>query len=520
MIPILFLHATTAVPCTHCDAGGECGYCLRKLSEEECPQSVRGVRNGGLPPCEAGHVGVGMFCEGDGPCGTSEASNNCHYQSGGFFSTRTQPFDIYVRLPCFVTPLPPPAPPAIPASPSPPPAPRMPDCGQCDTGIECGYCLRLLEPHECPRQVHDALNGGLPPCEPGRVGVGTLCEGDGPCGTSDHRNNCEYYTRAGTATYDLYVRMPCDLAPHHPPNPPPPPMPPAPPAPPPPPSMPPCAPDACDAGRECGYCLRRLKIEECPAQVAGANNGGLPACARPNGGGVGVAPGQLCEGDGQCGTSDVANNCPYLSFATITHFDFYVRVACDAGPAQPMLPPPSPPPSTTTTKAPTTGTSPLHPWKNTFPPLDDEDYTYDPREKGKVLGADELERRRQADAARNKSGWSPVSYILLFTAFGVVVVFFAKRSHDQLSGGYNSAPAVPGLARPLESHSRRFRLADLKYKMAAMYSQLREAHEESQNHNLLTSEGRSAYASRMRAIQLEREKEEQEMRSEEQQEML
>ena len=54
----------------------------------------------------------------------------------------------------------------------------------------------------------------------------------------------------------------------------------------------------------------------------------------------------------------------------------------------------------------------------------------------------------------------------------------------------------------------------------SMATAAREAHEESQNHNLLTSEGRSAYASRMRAIQLEREKEEQEMRSEEQQEML
>ena len=46
--------------------------------------------------------------------------------------------------------------------------------------------------------------------------------------------------------------------------------------------------------------------------------------------------------------------------------------------------------------------------------------------------------------------------------------------------------------------------------------QVRMAHEEAQNHNLLTSEGRRAFASRMRTYQMQREREE----SEDTQEML
>ena len=56
----------------------------------------------------------------------------------------------------------------------------------------------------------------------------------------------------------------------------------------------------------------------------------------------------------------------------------------------------------------------------------------------------------------------------------------------------------------------------MQYKAAGLWSQLREAHEEAQNHNLLTSTGRQAFASRMRAHQQLREQE----ANEDQQEML
>ena len=57
----------------------------------------------------------------------------------------------------------------------------------------------------------------------------------------------------------------------------------------------------CDAGAECGLCLRLLARSECPAvHVAAA----LPRCDRT------VAVGVKCEGGGgECGTRDDGNNC-------------------------------------------------------------------------------------------------------------------------------------------------------------------------------------------------------------------
>ena len=63
--------------------------------------------------------------------------------------------------------------------------------------------------------VIDAVNGGLRPCEPGRIAVGQLCEGDGPCGTSDVVDNCGYSAQSDAAhlqRYDLYVRLACSVA--------------------------------------------------------------------------------------------------------------------------------------------------------------------------------------------------------------------------------------------------------------------------------------------------------------------
>ena len=80
----------------------------------------------------------------------------------------------------------------------------------CHAGAECGYCLRRLDANECPREVRGAENGGVPPCEPGSVAPGKVCEGDGPCGTSERTNNCEYSILFGAIPFDYYIRMPCD----------------------------------------------------------------------------------------------------------------------------------------------------------------------------------------------------------------------------------------------------------------------------------------------------------------------
>ena len=216
------LGTTAAIDaCGHCDAGQDCGLCLRLLTQDECPRQVQGAENGGLPPCEPGKVAPGKLCEGDGPCGTSNVAENCPYVTGGIFGSVSK-FDIYLSVDCVLspsTPPPPPSPPDTPPPPPPPSPPPLPKCGahdKCDAGGDCGYCLRLLEQSECPQQVSGAQNGGLPPCEPGRVGPGQLCEGDGPCGTSEARDNCGYSTGllGFTQPFDIYLRVACRPDPH------------------------------------------------------------------------------------------------------------------------------------------------------------------------------------------------------------------------------------------------------------------------------------------------------------------
>lgn len=92
--------------------------------------------------------------------------------------------------------------------------PPLPLCGaaqKCDAGNECGMCLRLAKfPEECPRP--EELNAGFPPCLSGRVLPGEICEGDGPCGTSNTADNCGY--QAPPFRYiplDFYVREACDM---------------------------------------------------------------------------------------------------------------------------------------------------------------------------------------------------------------------------------------------------------------------------------------------------------------------
>ena len=73
--------------------------------------------------------------------------------------------------------------------PPPPPPPAAASC-QCDAGRTCGLCLRHIHPSECPGPF-DAL-AALPPCTRAFLGAapGTLCEGDGDCGTDSGATNC------------------------------------------------------------------------------------------------------------------------------------------------------------------------------------------------------------------------------------------------------------------------------------------------------------------------------------------
>lgn len=159
---------------------------------------------------------------------------------------------------------------------------------------------------ECP---DESIIRSLPQCHM-TYSPGDLCEADGECGTSKVANNC--------AHHDVYRR--CEMtALHTPPWSPPsapalPPLPPSPPSLPLPPlsPMPMCGDIVCAAGSSCGSCLRPLNSSVgCPLEASIAL---LPDCSR-------VAPGALCEGDGECGTSRILNNCG-------ANHDVYRREPC------------------------------------------------------------------------------------------------------------------------------------------------------------------------------------------------
>ena len=181
-------------------------------------------------------------------------------------------------------------------------------------GSSCGICLRLVGGSECPST--DAMEM-LPNCDQLHA-VGELCEGDGECGTVPTANNCN-------GNGDVYMR--CTAAPglRQPPWPPPSgPARPPPPRVPPRPPQPPLSPMAecaapCDAGAECGACLQLVPAGECPAEAAAVDR--LPRC-------LGLRPGEVCEGGGECGTAQTANNCH-------GYRDVYVRAACV--PAAPVV---------------------------------------------------------------------------------------------------------------------------------------------------------------------------------------
>ena len=165
-------------------------------------------------------------------------------------------------------------------------------------------CLRLVDSSQCPSaDVGDAL----PNCDIS-LAVGALCEGDGECYTSRTANNCN-------GNQDVYMR--CESTVPEPPRAPPsqPASPPSP-SPPPPPPHPPFSPllpctSVCAAGCDSTSCLNAVEPSDCPEPIAADT---LPPCDA-------VAPGELCEADGECRTSKTINNCHRWR-------DVYRREAC------------------------------------------------------------------------------------------------------------------------------------------------------------------------------------------------
>eukprot|EP00966_Prymnesium_polylepis_P273811 6325111-Prymnesium_polylepis.1 len=104
---------------------------------------------------------------------------------------------------------------------------------------------------------------------------------------------CEWIDRQVSGWVRPWVRAgpPCGPALSRPPSRPPPP--PARPA-------PTCASLGCDAGARCGMCLIAISHAECRTEWHSDKM--LPSCD-------GVAPGDFCEADGECDTSNI-NNCP------------------------------------------------------------------------------------------------------------------------------------------------------------------------------------------------------------------
>ena len=78
-----------------------------------------------------------------------------------------------------------------------------PPCGECDAGLECGYCLQLVSctfwdeasPFWAPSQCHS------------RMHYGVWCEGDGRCGTKAPG----FMSSSVCASGAMYVRMECDV---------------------------------------------------------------------------------------------------------------------------------------------------------------------------------------------------------------------------------------------------------------------------------------------------------------------
>ncbi|KAL3913965.1 MAG: hypothetical protein SGPRY_007795 [Prymnesium sp.] len=209
------------------------------LDQADCPEEDDWRAQPLLAPHCSAHMPLDHVCEADGRCGTNAIASNCNSGPGGW----NDRFPMYKHVPCLT----------------------------CDAGRECGRCLRAAKREDCAH----AMWGGawrLHTCD--KVEAGELCEADGECGTTEI-DNC--------ALLDLYTRVACDT-------------PPSPSLPYPPPVM--CG--ACDAGDECGVCLTKVKLEDCPTTWNLKHN--LRDCYV-------AKKGEMCMADGRCGTSNDLDNC-------------------------------------------------------------------------------------------------------------------------------------------------------------------------------------------------------------------
>lgn len=147
----LTINSTTGAP-------PQCG-CFEAIPGTSCPGVIT---VSAMSKCT--RANIGQLCDADGECGTDADLNNCgHYdiyrkvrntpcnRSGGIDSTAA----------------------AIAAA-----AKKKRRCG----------CLKALSGGECPGIM---TVSGLPKCD--SVGLGSLCDGDGECGTDNELNNCGHY---------------------------------------------------------------------------------------------------------------------------------------------------------------------------------------------------------------------------------------------------------------------------------------------------------------------------------------
>ncbi|EGB06987.1 hypothetical protein AURANDRAFT_65212 [Aureococcus anophagefferens] len=140
-----------------CDDG--CWSSFREATTDECPGEFDTVY-----ACDSDGLSVGDLCESDGECGLSTSLDNC--EDDGVDG------DFYV----------------VAGAPSYAPTTYAPTAAP--TALECPYLFALPEDDgDCPDPV--VLTASYPHCGQAGLGVGDLCEGDGECATSNNLDNCE-----------------------------------------------------------------------------------------------------------------------------------------------------------------------------------------------------------------------------------------------------------------------------------------------------------------------------------------
>jgi hypothetical protein len=209
-------------------------------------------------------VGPGELCEADGECGTDPGLNNCN--PGGW--------DIYRK--------------AMPSGPTPAPAPTYPSCSD-------GIPLIPLDSSLCPADI----TFSFPRCT--RVSEGELCEADGECGTDNRLDNCM------PGFWDIYAKgsyTPLNSTDTT--------------------TSPVTATATTTTPAPPLMCADFLELIPVTSYNCPWFPGFLDNCDV-------VAPGTLCEGDGECGTDGRLNNCRM--------FDVYMKAAYPVCPNGDVLEP-------------------------------------------------------------------------------------------------------------------------------------------------------------------------------------